>query len=170
MRLQAIADHESRRNEEAGAGHAVEDQEDARRPSGPRTDEPMTEVMNHAQWRREARGDSLGSAGRASWREVERAEQLRDAEFPDRHGPQRLPHALPRAGVLCTALNGAYAVHRTTAPIATKNARSGRETPPGHPERLMLMRGKPCPRRPRGAAGEIAEASERRRRQHEEHQ
>src|SRR5438093_746505 len=99
---QMIADHESRRNEEAGAGHAVEDQEDARRHQDRERDEP-DDGGDEPRPRREGEARERHASGPQVERrgdEVERAEQLRDAEYPDRDRPQRLPHALPRAGVL----------------------------------------------------------------------
>src|SRR5882762_10761832 len=98
MRLQAIADHESRGNEEAGARDAVEDQEDARRHQDRERDEP-DDGGDEPRPRSEGEPRERHASGPQVERrgdEVERAEQLRDAEYPDRHGPQRLPYALPR--------------------------------------------------------------------------
>src|SRR5258708_13923701 len=101
MILQAIADDQSRRNEEACAGHAVEDEKQASRKEDgeseqayARSDEPGPSANGHAH-----QGHALGAQVERGGDEVEGAKKLADAEETDGNGPEILSPAEAGTGV-----------------------------------------------------------------------
>src|SRR6266511_6022910 len=103
---------------------------------------------------------------------IEGPEQLRDAEHRDGHGPQRLPHPLPRPRVLA---DGAQRRIRGPSgqgrPVADEERREQDEQrQQRNPERRHVdPRERHVFRADLNRQKEIAEARERRRGQHEEH-
>src|SRR6266498_428541 len=145
MRLQAIADHEAGGNEEARARDPVEDQQDARRHQDRERDEPDDggdEPRPRGEGKTRER-HTFGPQVERGRDEIEGPEQLRDAEHRDGHGPQRLPHPLPRPRVLADAPRGPYGVHPDRGgPSPTKNAESSTSNASSVTQNdVMLIRG-----------------------------
>src|SRR5258706_5177844 len=95
MILEAVADDETRRDEKARPGHAVENQKQARgkqhgecEQADAGRDEPGPSAYRHAH-----QGHALGTQVKRGGNEIERTEQLSDAEEPNGNGPQILSPA-----------------------------------------------------------------------------
>ncbi len=132
-----------------------------------RGDEPRPGRERHPRERH-----PLGAQVQGRRDEVERAQQLTDTEDRDRYRPQRLPHALSRAGVLADgAERGIGGPPRERRPVRhEEGGDQHQEGHEGHPERHHVEAGEG---HVLGAdlngQDVVAEAGERRGGQHEEH-